>query len=91
MNTFETLAFAQNGAVATLTLNRPDVRNAFNETMIAELDAVFCALDARDDIRAVVLAANGKAFCAGADLTAAVGGRADGSLTAPRARRMPLS
>ncbi|HEV3105675.1 MAG TPA: enoyl-CoA hydratase/isomerase family protein [Trinickia sp.] len=54
--------------VATVTLNRPDVRNAFNETMIAELTDVFTKLDARDDIRAIVLAANGAAFCAGADL-----------------------
>jgi methylglutaconyl-CoA hydratase len=65
---YETLLLDVASHVATVTLNRPDVRNAFNETMIAELDAVFCALDARDDIRAVVLAANGKAFCAGADL-----------------------
>ncbi len=56
------------GQVATVTLNRPDVRNAFNETMIAELTAAFQALNERDDVRAVVLAANGKAFCAGADL-----------------------
>jgi len=56
------------GHVATVTLNRPEVRNAFNETTIAELTDVFGALDARDDVRAIVLAANGPAFCAGADL-----------------------
>src|SRR6185312_15931208 len=60
------VAFA--GHVATVTLNRPEVRNAFNETTIAELTDVFGALDARDDVRAIVLAANGPAFCAGADL-----------------------
>lgn len=60
------VAFA--GHVATVTLNRPDVRNAFNETTIAELTEVFAKLDARDDVRAIVLAANGPAFCAGADL-----------------------
>ncbi|MDG0025031.1 enoyl-CoA hydratase/isomerase family protein [Trinickia sp. Y13] len=54
--------------VATVTLNRPDVRNAFNETTIAELTDAFRRLDARDDVRAIVLAANGPAFCAGADL-----------------------
>ncbi|HEY3597231.1 MAG TPA: enoyl-CoA hydratase/isomerase family protein [Paraburkholderia sp.] len=54
--------------VATVTLNRPEVRNAFNEAMIAELTAVFRGLNDRDDVRVVVLAANGKAFCAGADL-----------------------
>lgn len=56
------------GHVATVTLNRPEVRNAFNETTIAELTNAFRALDARGDIRAIVLAANGPAFCAGADL-----------------------
>ncbi|WP_186146371.1 enoyl-CoA hydratase-related protein, partial [Burkholderia gladioli] len=53
---------------ATVTLNRPDVRNAFNETMIAEVSAAFESLGARDDVRAIVLTGNGKAFCAGADL-----------------------
>lgn len=54
--------------VATVTLNRPDVRNAFNETMIAELTDAFEQCDMREDVRAIVLAANGAAFCAGADL-----------------------
>jgi methylglutaconyl-CoA hydratase len=54
--------------VATVTLNRLDVRNAFNEAMIAELTGVFESMGERQDVRAVVLAANGKAFCAGADL-----------------------
>ncbi|MBC8750990.1 methylglutaconyl-CoA hydratase [Paraburkholderia sp. WC7.3g] len=65
---YETLKVEFAGQIATVTLNRPDVRNAFNETMIAELTAAFTALDTRDDVRAVVLAANGKVFCAGADL-----------------------
>jgi methylglutaconyl-CoA hydratase len=65
---YETLNLAFAGQIATVTLNRPDVRNAFNETMIAEVTSAFAALNARDDVRAVVLAANGKAFCAGADL-----------------------
>ncbi|CAB3674331.1 enoyl-CoA hydratase/isomerase family protein [Trinickia soli] len=56
------------GHVATVTLNRPDVRNAFNETTIAELTDAFRQLDTREDVRAIVLAANGPAFCAGADL-----------------------
>ena len=65
---YETLKVEIAGPIATVTLNRPEVRNAFNETMIAELSAAFTALDTHDDVRAVVLAANGKAFCAGADL-----------------------
>jgi methylglutaconyl-CoA hydratase len=54
--------------IALVWLNRPDVRNAFNETMIAELAAAFRALDADAAVRAIVLAGHGKAFCAGADL-----------------------
>ena len=65
---YETLHVGFAGQVATVTLNRPDVRNAFNETMIADITSAFTSLNARDDVRAVVLAANGKAFCAGADL-----------------------
>ncbi|WP_321886390.1 enoyl-CoA hydratase/isomerase family protein [Paraburkholderia bannensis] len=65
---YETLTVEFAGHVATVTLNRPDVRNAFNEAMIADLTAAFTALGVRDDVRAIVLAGNGKAFCAGADL-----------------------
>jgi len=54
--------------IARITLNRPAVRNAFNDEVIAELKAAFEDLGQRDDVRAVVLAAVGPAFCAGADL-----------------------
>ena len=54
--------------VETVTLDRPDVRNAFNDEVIAELTAVFSELAKRSEVRCVVLAANGPAFCAGADL-----------------------
>jgi methylglutaconyl-CoA hydratase len=56
------------GAVATVTLNRPEVRNAFNDEVILEVTAAFKDLSARTDVRCIVLAANGTAFCAGADL-----------------------
>jgi len=65
---FTTLTVNVAGHVATVTLNRPDVRNAFNETVIAELTRAFRALGGTDDVRAIVLASNGPAFCAGADL-----------------------
>ncbi|MBC3885879.1 enoyl-CoA hydratase/isomerase family protein [Undibacterium griseum] len=65
---FETLSVERHGLSATVTLNRPDVRNAFNETTIAEITQVFQELDADAAVRAIVLAANGPAFCAGADL-----------------------
>lgn len=54
--------------VATLHLNRPEVRNAFNDEVIAELMQAFTALGQRDDVRCIVLGAEGVAFCAGADL-----------------------
>ncbi|MBX3655042.1 MAG: enoyl-CoA hydratase/isomerase family protein [Ramlibacter sp.] len=54
--------------VATVTLNRPDVRNAFNDEVITELTTTFLELGERAEVRCIVLAAAGKAFCAGADL-----------------------
>jgi methylglutaconyl-CoA hydratase len=54
--------------VATVTMNRPEVRNAFNDEVIAELTAVFSELGDRAEVRCIVLAGNGSAFCAGADL-----------------------
>jgi len=54
--------------VARVTMNRPDVFNAFDETMIAELDAAFTALGADPAVRVIVLAGSGKHFSAGADL-----------------------
>jgi methylglutaconyl-CoA hydratase len=64
----ETLDITIDGYVATVTLNRPDVRNAFNELTIAELTQAFRDLGDNEAIRAIVLAARGPAFCAGADL-----------------------
>ncbi len=55
--------------VAEIWLNRPDVRNAFNEGVIAELSAAFATLGADEQLRAIVLGGHGKAFCAGADLS----------------------
>lgn len=54
--------------VGRITLNRPDVRNAFNDDVIAELTEVFQTMGASPDVRCIVLAAEGSAFCAGADL-----------------------
>jgi methylglutaconyl-CoA hydratase len=65
---YQTLKFSIEGAVATIELNRPEVRNAFNETAIAEITSAFRAADQDAAVRAVVLAAAGSAFCAGADL-----------------------
>lgn len=54
--------------VARVWLNRPEVRNAFNDEVIAALTHAFGALSQDADLRVVVLGAHGKAFCAGADL-----------------------
>ena len=56
------------GHVATVTLSRPEVRNAFNDEVIAELSQAFTTLGDDARVRAIVLAAEGPAFCAGADL-----------------------
>jgi methylglutaconyl-CoA hydratase len=66
--TYDTLLMTVADKVATVTLNRPDLRNAFNEGAIAELARVFDELGRHDTVRAIVLAANGPSFCAGADL-----------------------
>ena len=55
--------------VAEVWLNRPEVRNAFNDGVIAELTATFTSLGADPELRAIVLGGHGKAFCAGADLS----------------------
>lgn len=58
----------QPGPVAQVTLSRPEVRNAFNDEVIAELTTAFTELGQNKAVRAIVLAASGPAFCAGADL-----------------------
>jgi len=63
-----TLDIQRDGTVARVWLNRPDVRNAFNDTVVAELTAAFRALGADASLRAIVLGGHGKAFCAGGDL-----------------------
>ncbi|WP_313169097.1 enoyl-CoA hydratase/isomerase family protein [Massilia oculi] len=65
---YQTLTIAIADKVATVTLNRPELRNAFNEQAIAELALAFDELGRSDTVRAIVLAANGPSFCAGADL-----------------------
>ena len=63
-----TIDIQRSGPVARVFLNRPDVRNAFNSAVIAEVTQAFAALGADDGVRAIVLGGRGKAFCAGGDL-----------------------
>lgn len=65
---YQTLLVEIAQSTATVILNRPEVRNAFNEIVIAELTQVFQELGQNPNIRVIVLTANGAAFCAGADL-----------------------
>jgi methylglutaconyl-CoA hydratase len=65
---FETIKLEEKGRVAVVTMNRPDVRNAFHPTMIRELTEVFSELSKRVDLAAVLLRGEGKSFCSGADL-----------------------
>jgi methylglutaconyl-CoA hydratase len=65
---YQTLTVTITDRIGQVTLNRPDLRNAFNEQSIAELALAFDELGRNELVRAIVLAANGPAFCAGADL-----------------------
>jgi enoyl-CoA hydratase/carnithine racemase len=84
MPEFETLGYEESGGVAWVTLNRPDVMNAFNTTMQRELRSVWRWLRRHDDVRVVVLTGAGdKAFCTGIDRSEALAegprpGRSDG-------------
>ncbi len=65
---FQTLKLAIEDGIGILTLSRPDKMNTFNNIMRAELIAAFDHTDANDDIKAVIVTGEGRAFCAGADL-----------------------
>jgi methylglutaconyl-CoA hydratase len=65
---YETIRVERDGPTVRVTLNRPEVRNAFNATMLQELTQAFEGISTAPDIRAVVITGEGKAFCAGADL-----------------------
>ena len=62
------LEVTRQGGVARVTLNRPELRNAFDDVLIAELRKAFAEVEKDKNIRVMVLAGNGPAFCAGADL-----------------------
>jgi methylglutaconyl-CoA hydratase len=65
---YQTLKIERRGASAWIWMNRPDVHNAFDETLIAELTSAFATLDADSGVRVIVLAGEGQSFSAGADL-----------------------
>jgi len=67
--TFDTLLYSVEGGIATITLNRPEKLNAFTTRMMLDLIAAFDATDADDAVKAVIVTGQGRAFCAGADLS----------------------
>jgi len=67
---FECLLIEKSNGVATITLNRPDVFNAFNDTISYEMQEAMKLMDRDKEVRVVVLTGAGKAFCSGQDLKA---------------------
>lgn len=67
---FKHIAYDVADRIATITLNRPDKLNAFTDTMMLEMRQAFDLVDADDEVRAVIVTGAGRAFCAGADLSA---------------------
>lgn len=70
----ETIIYEQRGPVAWITLNRPAELNAVNLRMLEELHDVLAAVQANPSVRVAVVTGSGRAFCAGADLKALLGG-----------------
>tara|TARA_R110000751_G_scaffold292626_1_gene399958 strand:+ start:3617 stop:4417 length:801 start_codon:yes stop_codon:yes gene_type:complete len=68
MNAFDYISVTHNDGIATITLNRPDVRNAINDDMRAELISAFTAADTDKSVRAIILTGAGKGFCSGGDI-----------------------
>lgn len=65
---YQTIVVSREGSVVRVTLNRPQVHNAFNEAMVRELQQAFESIRRDEGSRVVVLTGEGKSFCAGADL-----------------------
>jgi methylglutaconyl-CoA hydratase len=85
-----TLRIEREGGLVRVWLNRPEVRNAFNDSVIAELTGAFRALSNEPGVGAIVLGGEGKAFCAGGDL-AWMRGMADYSWEQNRADALGLA
>jgi enoyl-CoA hydratase/carnithine racemase len=64
----EFIAVSQTDGICTITLNRPDLRNAINDQMRAELIAAFAAADTDASVRAIIMTGAGKGFCSGGDI-----------------------
>jgi enoyl-CoA hydratase len=80
VQTYETIRFERDGPVAVLTLNRPERLNAISRAMLREIQAALDVAEADEDIRAVVLRGEGRAFCSGFDLKDDAAGGTSGVL-----------
>jgi 2-(1,2-epoxy-1,2-dihydrophenyl)acetyl-CoA isomerase len=69
MSDYETVKYGQDGAVAIITIHRPDAMNSFNTQLRADLLATFQRASRDDSVRVVILTGEGRSFSAGADLT----------------------
>jgi enoyl-CoA hydratase/carnithine racemase len=69
MPSFETILYAVDDGIATITLNRPDKLNAFTAQMMVDMIKAFDETDGDDKVKAVIVTGAGRAFCAGADLS----------------------
>jgi enoyl-CoA hydratase/carnithine racemase len=76
---YDTILYEVTDRVALVTLDRPEVMNAWNPRVADEVSRALAAADENDEVRAVVVTGRGRAFCAGADLTAGSGTFADGA------------
>lgn len=85
---YEQIKYEVQDNILTITLNRPDKLNAFTHTMMAELIDAFDKADADDNVRAIIVTGAGRAFCAGADLSA--GGATFDRAARPDRKTAPL-
>ena len=90
MNTYQYLKYHVEHGVATITLNRPDVYNALNDEITFEMQDVLKVVSKDENVRAVVLTGEGKAFCSGQDLKAASGDQKRSFLNSLHKRYNPI-
>ena len=88
MAAFTQIRYDASDAIATITLSRPEKMNAFTGVMMRELLDAFDLVDADDAVRAVIVTGEGKAFCAGADLSGGAKTFDDGDWSSPNDDRI---
>ena len=88
---FETLFLKKEDHIATITLNRPERRNALNLQMIQEIGSALDDVQADDSLRVLIITGAGRGFCSGADIDpASMGGGAPGQMNIETMRRSPM-